>query len=329
MKKSFKSRTSILLSLILSISFMFASFTIQTTAQESLDSSIESESILSGKTALFCGDSICAASVYDKTTLSKTGWAGRIAYYYGMTSTNKGKDGASVSTKRVGNRILDQITAMKNNTYNYVILHGGVNDAMDSAIVGKKVESFDVSDFNTDTFAGGLEELFYYAKEYFGDDTQFGYIINFKTPKSGWGGATRNMTRYVEVAIEICDKWDIPYLDLYNDDNFNNNLMKVDTSENLNEVNGYGGIDLLHPNTAGYEVLYKVVGDWMETLGIEEVNVISEVSELSSIATSTVSESDNSNLEKALPWISGGVSVTFILVAIAYALISKKKKTKE
>ena len=53
-----------------------------------------------------------------------------------MTVTNKGFDGASVSTCRGTNRIINQMKSVEGNTYDYVILHGGVNDAMDSAPVG-------------------------------------------------------------------------------------------------------------------------------------------------------------------------------------------------
>ncbi len=261
----------------------------------------------------------------DKTALAIKGWAGRIGLHYGMTVTNKGRDGASVSTVRGENRILTQINSVKNKKYDYIILHGGVNDAMDSAVVGNMVEdSFEISDFNTATFAGGLEELFYYAKEYFGEDAKYGYIINFKTPKSGWGGATRNMKRYVDITIKICEKWNIPYLDLYNDDDFNDNIMKVSTGENLNEFTENNIADYLHPNTSGYDVLYPVIGEWMENLGVKTVSEAE-----SEIVSVDVSNDENSVSEKktdSLIWIFGSIAVVLIIAVAAYIILRKTKK---
>ena len=259
MKKQVKKGLRILTTgLFAAATFMTAaSFAVSANDEGGAEAQMHTDSVLYGKTALFCGDSICAAAVHDKTTLPQTGWAGRIAYYYGMTVTNKGYDGASVSTCRGTNRIINQLKYAKGD-YDYVILHGGVNDAMDSAPVGTISDSYEVADFKTNTFAGALEELFYTAKQQFGGDTKLGFIINFQTPRSGWGGKTRNMSEYFDLAVQICEKWDIPYLDLYHDEEFNDSVMKVKTKTNLQ--------DYLHPNTAGYDVLYPVIAQWMEGL---------------------------------------------------------------
>ena len=255
MKKQVKKGLRMLtVGLLAAAAFMTtAVFTVS--AEEDL---MHTDSVLNGKTALFCGDSICAAAVHDKTTLPQTGWAGRIAHYYGMTVTNKGFDGASVSTCRGTNRIINQMKSVEGNTYDYVILHGGVNDAMDSAPVGVMSDSFDLVDFDNTTFGGALEELFYTAKQQFGEDTTIGYIVNFQTPLSGWGGKTRDMSEYFDLAVEICEKWEIPYLDLFHDEEFNSSVMKVKTRTYLQ--------DYLHPNTKGYDVLYPVIAQWMEGL---------------------------------------------------------------
>ena len=207
------------------------------------------EKTLQGKSALFCGDSICAAG-----RDNEDGWAGRIGTHYGMDTTNIGKAAASVSTSRGDNRIITQINQVKDNSYDYIILHGGVNDAMESAPIGVVSDSFKVKDFDASTFVGGLEELFYFTYEYFEDDTIIGYIVNYQTPNSKWGGETTDMSMYFDAAIKVCEKWKIPYLDLYNDENFNNKL-KVTTNENL--------LDFLHPNADGYDILYKPIAEWM------------------------------------------------------------------
>ena len=244
---------------------------------------------LYGKAALFCGDSICQG-VMDTAYAPAKGWAGRIAAHYGMTVTNKGMPGASLSTSRMS-RILTQIEEVKDNQYDYVVLQGLAGDALESAPVGAMSDSFDVADFDVTTYAGGLEELFYYAKQYFGEETYVGYIIGYQTPKTEMGGRMTDMSEYVDVAIPICDKWGIPYLDLYDDAHFNNDLLKVTTAEYLP--------DYLHPNEAGYDVLYKPIAAWMETMGARSYTPY---------------------------WIIGGVVVGVIVVAGGTTLVLVRKR---
>ena len=160
------------------------------------------------------------------------------------------------------NRIISQVEAAKGNTYDYVILHGGINDGMDSIPVGTMTDSTDVADFDITTFAGALEELFARTQEYFGDTAQIGYIVNYQTPLSVWGGETQDMSEYVEVALPICDKWNVSYLDLYDDQDFNQNVLKVSTKDNLS--------DYLHPTDSGYDLLAPKIGAWMETLAQDD-----------------------------------------------------------
>lgn len=210
---------------------------------------------LEGKTAAFLGDSICMASTFDKEH-QWWGWAGRIHAAYGLKSyDNKGVDGASISDCRVNNRIIKQLNSIVGNTYDFVMLHGGVNDAWDSREVGKMSSSFELADFDVSTYAGGLEELFYNAKKHF-PTAKIGFIINFRSCSTV--GRIGDMTEYFAVAKQICDKWEIPYLDLFFDDDFNENEMEYKTKNKLD--------DYIHPNSHGYEVLYPRVAAFMSSL---------------------------------------------------------------
>ena len=208
--------------------------------------------ILKGKTAAFLGDSICMASTFDKEH-QWWGWAGRIDRDYGFASyVNKGCDGASVSDCRKQNRVIFQLERIKDQNFDYLMLHGGVNDAWDSREVGQMTDSFDVKDFDISTYAGGLEELFYTAKKYF-PETKIGFIVNFRSISTI--GRLSDMTEYFETAKKICEKWNIPYLDLFFDDDFNENVLEYKTKNKL--------ADYIHPNSAGYDVLYPRVAEFM------------------------------------------------------------------
>ena len=67
------------------------------------------------------------------------------------------------------------------------------------------------------------------------------------------------MNEYYDMAKQICEKWNVPFLNMFEDEALNKEL-KVDTNENLP--------DNLHPNTSGYDVLYKYIMYWMETLPV-------------------------------------------------------------
>ena len=219
----------------------------------------DSESILNGKSITFFGDSICYASCELNTEYSEIrGWPGRIGVHNRMTYYNMGRSGASVSSCRGTNTIINQI----NNAINTLpecdiyILHGGTNDAWDSASEG----IYNINDFSGNydetTFAGGLEEEIYTIKNKY-PNAIFGYIINFKFTNTGFGGKLMAMDGYVDMTKKICDKWGIPYLDLYS----NTELLAKLQPETRTYLS-----DGVHPTTAGYEVITPYIEAWIKEL---------------------------------------------------------------
>ena len=218
-----------------------------------VDNQIIKENPLYNKTALFCGDSISYGS---GDSVGGRAWAGRIGESYHMIVDNQSQSGWSVSTAR-GARILDQMRMVKDHLYDYVILHGGVNDAWENADPGTVSDSFDVADFDISTYAGALEELFYYAYEYF-PSAKIGYILNYATPLATDIGSLADMEPYYSVGIQVCKKWGIQYLDLYHDTYVSDTLLEVSTTKYI--------ADRVHPNAAGYDRLAPYIGAWMETM---------------------------------------------------------------
>ncbi len=235
----------------------------------STNDSVDTSNVLYGKSALFCGDSITNA-VKDESK-PYYGWAGRIGEAYGMKWTNVGVSGASLSTIKTS-RIITQLHNNKNNTYDYVILHGGVNDAMTSGPIGTLNSSFALNSFNTSTMAGALDEMFYYAKQYW-PNAKIGYIVNYATPNSNWGGNTRDMSAYFAMAKKVCDKWEIPYIDLYSGSarvdgrllSYSYDILKVNTGTNF--YNKDAGE--VHIGGSGYALISPYIAKWMMTLGEE------------------------------------------------------------
>lgn len=285
----------------------------------------ENENPLEGKSVLFVGDSVCEGwcewtdPVYSKTVA----WAGRIMAKNNMTGINKSLGGASISNCRKDNTVINQLKAMAGNKYDLVILQGGVNDAWDSCPVGRMSNNFD-GPYNNSTFAGGLEETLKYAKETF-PDAIIAFTITFSMPKANYGYIS-NMTGFVNMTKKICDKWEVPYLDLYNDEDLNKNQLKTDTTECLP--------DYIHPNSKGYNILAPVIEAWMKTLfdpkpeeSVEES--VEESAEASVDESQTVSADESlspapQNNKYLLPIII--VSVVVAAAAAAVIIVRSKKK---
>lgn len=223
---------------------------------------INSDGKLEDKNILFVGDDFSRAKHDDYY-----GYAGRIGFGNYMKWSNTGRSGATIA-KTSRRHITDQIIENKDNNYDYVILQGGINDMDKDVLLGEMSDSFEVEDFNNTTFAGGLEELFYYTKKY-NKDAKIGYIISYQTPNSDWGEKVNDRLEQVLLIKKICDKWEIPYLDLYDGLVYEegkiktySEILKVDTGENFYKER----ITEVLLNTDGYNTISKYIGIWIKTL---------------------------------------------------------------
>ena len=224
-----------------------------------------------GKTAMWNGDSICAA---DSDT--GAGWPGRIASANGMKYKNYGISGGTIA-ENTGSGVhsvsatLDEMLTDFPNA-DYIIIEGGTNDA---DILGSEgIGTFDADDFSAeyiaaldkDTFSGALESIFYRLVTQM-KGKHIGYLIPQKM-----GHTEVLVTRrraYFDRAILICKKWGIPYLDLWNGLYFNWRLaahwdQTMTGAENEAAGNLY--LDGQHLTTTGYAVESPIIAEWMKTI---------------------------------------------------------------
>ena len=211
---------------------------------------------LNGLKVLFVGDSICEARVEwdDPVHKDSVGWAGRIAVSDGIINTNRSNSGASVSDCRGANTVQAQLQKASGQPFDLVVLHGGVNDAWDGVSVGVMSDSTDMTTFDRKTFGGGLEFTFAYAKKAF-KNAKFCFVINYQLPAAEKGVSLKDMSAYFDLAKQICDKWEIPYLDLYNNKEINDAL---EVSTSLTYLK-----DHIHPNSAGYDVIAPYIASFL------------------------------------------------------------------
>lgn len=211
--------------------------------------------VTKNKNIIFFGDSI----TYGFLTKGYS-WAEFIKDNYDFNIVmNAGISDYRVSTYDDKNKWLtDTIISHANEKYDYVIMQGGINDVLYNTPLGEISNSKSENDFDVNTFAGGFESYIYNAKKYF-KDAKIGYIITYYTPnytERGQKWSYDDYNKYIMMAKKILDKWNIKYLDLFNEEY--SNILKVNTKTYLS--------DNLHLNYEGYKIIYPYIYDFIKSL---------------------------------------------------------------
>ena len=228
------------------------------------------KSQLDNKVILFTGDSICQALVqrdngsyetitddFGNTVNKKYGWAeiikennqDTVIRNYGVGGTTVAvRDGRDTS-------IYERLTTMYNRfpDADYIIIEGGVNDYYNRSTeqIGSMTDHFN-GGYDTSTFAGGLEQIFYDANNNW-KGKKIGFIATFKTADvSGWD-------TYMELAKQICEKWSVPYVDLFSKGRLNFRIEQMKNDYSYSQ----GG---LHPNVDGYKIITPMIENWLKSI---------------------------------------------------------------
>lgn len=231
---------------------------------------------LYGKTIIWNGDSICAGSRISGD------WAGRIAGKNAMVYQNYAVGGGTITeamcprdngAKR--HSVSETLERMYEEYPNadYIIFEGGTNDAdligsANDIRLGRVEQDYFGGDFDKTTFCGALESVFYRATKYWAGK-KIAFIVAHKMT---WctDGEEHVRRFYFDKAIEICIKWGIPYIDLWNGCYLNPHLpWMYDPSktpeENKLENTGFYS-DGQHLTARGYDVTADIIDSWLKTL---------------------------------------------------------------
>ena len=233
---------------------------------------------LQGKKLVCDGDSICAASSANGGIYRGYGWCGRIGEKNNMTWHNCGVGGGTIATGTNSSHNLstyiDTIHALYP-TLDYLILEGGTNDADQDVPAGNpKISDYNIGDsetaYDTSTFYGALNMLFYKATKYY-PKNKIGFIIAQKMGDdgSGYAASTNKRRQYFDMCIEICIKWGIPYIDLWNMGQLvprANVFYNRSMTSQQNWDNGYAYSDGQHLTNVGYDIITPKIEAWMRML---------------------------------------------------------------
>lgn len=214
---------------------------------------------LNEKTLLFVGDSICAAS-----TNGVKGWPTIISENNPTANVyNYGQDGATIADNGENtNNVLTKIQTMHSEhpTADYIIIQGGINDYWSNNIDLGSFESNsnfnDSPSYDTTTFSGALEWVFNYCLNNFAGK-KVAFIVTQKI-----NSGSNNFYQYMNRAKEICKKWSIPYLDLFEEGDLNYFVSYQKQNYSLTNVVPTG--DGTHPNLAGYQIITPKIEKWLK-----------------------------------------------------------------
>lgn len=180
--------------------------------------------------------------------------------YPDATWINKAESGANmaVTSNPAHTPIVNQITSYTG-AADAIIFDGGVNDINSSIPVGSIESGYDAS-YNTRTFCGALESALQHIMDRYPLAVKL-YIIPHSFAKDN-----SYVDSIYSKAIEICDKWNMPYLDMRKCSQI------AMTSKNKSKYtrNANSGVgDGVHPVESWYRTFYSpVIDQKLRNLGI-------------------------------------------------------------
>lgn len=231
------------------------------------------------KIIVFDGDSMCQASSEAKGTKER-GWAYRIGTKNQMNWHNFGIGGGTITaevyslvTGKPKHWVCRNIDNIHNEVpeLDYLILEGGTNDADllrdNPERFGEIIPEDYSGQYDDTTFCGAVETLFFKALNYY-PNAKIGFII---APKMGVDDDNEIHYRRVFflTIIEICKKWGVPYIDLWECCPINPKLkVYYDDSLSLEEnvAAGKAYVDGQHLSKVGYDIITPKIDAWIKTL---------------------------------------------------------------
>ena len=229
---------------------------------------VKAASRLFGKSVIFTGDSICAGVSDDA---GKGAYAKRIGDKNSMVWQNKAVSGGVImDSSIIGGAFTISDTDFGTGA-DYIILEGGTNDAdrIGSILNGGTPTyygSWDETDYLTtfgkSTFCDAVQRLIQRVVTSF-PSAKVGFIIAMKmgVTSNGYTKDTNNRRAYFETIIQICKKWGVPVLNLWDECTMNPRL-----ASHYTDGQDYLYADGQHPTANGYEVITPIIEAWMETL---------------------------------------------------------------
>lgn len=215
------------------------------------------ESPYKGKTIVAFGDSVVAGWGWKEGT-------GIIQplkeKYSDATWINKAESGANfaVTSSPEHTPIVNQITSYTG-AADAIIFDGGVNDKNNGISIGSITAGYDAT-YDTSTFCGAMESALQYIMDTYPLALKL-YIIPHSFAKDN-----SHVDSIYSKAIEICEKWNMPYLDMRKC----SQIAMTSKNKGIYTRNANSGVgDGVHPVESWYRTFYSpVIDQKLRSLGI-------------------------------------------------------------
>lgn len=175
---------------------------------------------LSGKTILWAGDELAQSFAAQSESVSA------------MKPTVAAVAGAGFADSFT-NRVLKQLSGSQNEAY--LVIAGYPADAKQNISAGNVKPEGELNGFDTATYAGALEELFLAVASGFD-----GKKVALVFPAAG----EADLSAYHAVAKAACEKWRIPFIDLYGENLSTNEEMYQAIKDDLEKLTAYNALSV-------------------------------------------------------------------------------------
>ncbi len=225
----------------------------------------QDKNVYAGKTIVAFGDSIIAGWGWQEGTGITQPLKEK---YTSATWINNAESGANmaVTSSPTHTPIVKQITSYTG-AADAIILNGGVNDKNNGISIGSIASDYDAT-YDTSTFCGAMESALQHIMDRYPQAVKL-YLI----PHS-FGKDNSLLDSIYEKAVEICRKWNMPYLDMRT---YGQIAMTANNKDkytyNPNSQKGDG----VHPNETWYRTFYcPVIDRTLQNLGIGSIAATEE-----------------------------------------------------
>ncbi len=220
-----------------------------TVNEEQIDyilSELDKLKVLKDKTVMTFGDSIMHG---DGNCF--VGIADMMSQRYLMTPIDYSLGGSTFGKVNNREQIANQISKAinKNETADIIFINGGTND-MRKSKPGTISDDFDYDNYGYEDFCSGMEYSLGLLKESF-PDTPVVYIRAHNMEY----GIERNELHFGNLALDICEKWEIDVVDIFSDTDFNTHDKGMKSVYTVHTKSCKDG-DSIHPNKLGYYKYY-------------------------------------------------------------------------
>lgn len=213
-----------------------------------IDTLSDSINPLYEKKILFDGDSICYGT-------DKTGWASRIGYKNHMDWYNYGVRGGTITAGTYSGdnprhwESTDIATMhAAHPDADYVILESCLNDGFIGLEIGELSNGYD-GPFDYETFSGAVEYMLQQSITLF-PNAKIGVIIPHRV--------NSNLKPWHDFVKSACEKWSIPYIDLFHDSGL---CVNVSAQASIMFSDG-----VTHLSEAGYDFITPKIEAWIRSL---------------------------------------------------------------